>query len=715
MLELNNILYVTFPDLKEWGVPVHTIDSGCARFRKGESSAWENIANPSNGNQCLVNYDSIPASTKEKHKIPAKDILLASHRLKSIKTEVQSDLTTLNYYLENPQSHDLAHEYTRIAAWLIYCADLSGKEIKAKGFHNTDHFYTTVMQCMNEDGQQYKWRTWGVDSLQVFKRRLKPFNQAAKEPIMHNEALCSLISKKFGIKNAKKTNEHFERCLLLLFVNKGTGIKMLPEQIYVEYEQIRQGRKSLVDIESGEVILGELPEVCDKTVKNFFRKPEIQIITSKLRDGNKYHNDKFRPYIHRMKPKYSFSMTSSDGETMPFRLIIKNDLTWKRGTAYLIFDVMSEALVGISFGMQENLELMKEAFDNLILSNNGYVPLENQLDNFGRGFEGDLKQLFRFVSFCQPYNPQSKYAERLIAEFEKNHLRLVEGFQGSNIQSVKQSGKKNPDIEEVGYTFDQLKKIYMNAMTAWNNDVPKGSKTGKTRTQTLWENINPECKPMNAREVARIAGENSIISISRSTIIVEYQGDKYKFSVPNYTEIIAKLTTGFRVRVRFLPGMLNERIWIYKFDDPKNTDLDIFLAECAAVDATQAAKAEQTDEDLLKLGRQLRDRTKFDEWVEQKTADIVPVKTIPLTSEEAEGIVNAGYTQKHNMQDAESIAGASHAEMKDDRKTKKREDKKRTKESERLNDIRHQVDESDLVPVPLKQPEEQPRINPRFL
>ncbi len=697
-----NILYLEASDLYNYGVPQFTVWTSLQRNREGISNSWSHIIDPKNKSLRLINYDTIPDATIKKYGIPTKQELIARLGLESIKREVQTDIKTLNWYNTNPKALDLAHEYARIACWLTYCAKMRPSEARAKGFAGTDDFYETAINLINKEAVEYGFRTWKVKNLQVFKRLLKPFNEALKGKESRDHALESVISDKFGKQNAKKTNEDFEKTLLILYVNKYTGIKLLYEQVYNEYEAIRTGIKRMVDPETGEVLTeGEinislLPQVHPRTVTNFFNEPEIKIITSKFRDGSKYHNDRYRPYISRLKPRFSYSMTSSDGQTMPFRLIINNKLTYKRAVAYLIFDVNSEAIVGVAYDKEENKSVMQEAFNNLLLQTNGLIPMENQLDNFGRSFESDLKQLYKYVSFCQPYNPQSKYAERLIGEFEKECLREVRGYQGTNNQSKKQSGKKNPDVIEVGYTFSQMVSLYEEKIAKWNNTAPKWSK-GRTRLEMLNGNVNPECVQLSPRELAKIAGEYRLESIDRGFVNMEYEGVKYQFEVPAYEQIVSHLENGWRIRAYFLPSHTINSIFIYNFKEINNTALDSFLCECINVDQVrpQAAKAEQTELDGHKLGHQQKRVSAFDAFVQKMGEEIRPVVT--MTIEEAESIISAGYTEKDLMQEAESRIAMTNSELKPERIAEKRVNKEQKQLSKELKQARFEVNKTDII------------------
>ena len=704
MKPIGNILYLTVPDLVSYEVPEITINQGMARNRKGASS-WQHISDEHDSKKKLINYDSIPKSTIEKYGIPTKEELIKSLALETLSREVQINKKDLEYYMNNRTTIDLAHEYSRIAAWLRYCAEIKPSKAVQKGFEDKEHLYDVVVKVMGKEAESMGWKSWGVENIQVFKRRLKPFIQYEKGKGKIEDALDSLVYKRLGVANAQKINEHFEKAILYIYVQKGSGVKLLPDQVHFEYEQIRIGTKMLVDSETGEILMNltpstNLPNVCVRTVKNFINEPRIQILTSAMRDGSKYANDKYRPYIMRMKPKYSGSMSSSDGAVIPFRLIINNRLTWKRALAYMIFDVQSECIIGVAYDMEENLQVMNEAFKNMLLWTNGYTPMENQLDNFGRGNKDNLERIFKYVSFCEPYNPQSKYAERLIGHFEGSQLRPIRGWQGTNNQSKKQSGKKNPDIEEVGYTFEDTVKLHQNAVETWNKSVPDWCKSGKTRRQLFEENKNPEALQLQDRELARLAGEWKIGNIVRGFVKVEYDSEKYDFEVYNYAELTSQLNNGWSVRVIFLPHKM-DRVWLYNYKDKKDTTEDTYLCECLAVVKPQGAKAEQTAADREALERQMANKVRFDRWVAQEAAKIPSISIIDnaegamINEIEAEGILASGYTDKHLMQQAEeAITARKDREMKPDRMEQKQEARERKENSKKLKEILYNVEET---------------------
>jgi hypothetical protein len=684
----------------------------CNYFREGKRKSYENIPDPLDTRKKLINYDTIPKSTIEKYGIPSKEELIRTISLHTLAREVQVHKKDLEYYMSNKSTLDLAHEYSRIAAWLRYGAAMRHTEAVSKGFADKNHLYTTMIRLMAQEAETLGWKSWSVENIQVFKRRLKPFVQYEKGKGKIEEALDSLVYKRIGMVNAQKVNEYFENVVLWLYGNKNTGIKLLPDQVYILYEQVRNGQKMLVDTDTGEVLQapldknGEpqtLPKVCIRTIQNFLNLPKIQLIATALRDGNKYLNDKFAPYIWRMKPKYSGSMTSSDGAVIPLRLIINNKLTWKRALAYMIFDVKSECIIGVSYGLEEDLKVMNEAFKNMLLWTDGYVPLENQLDNFGRGNKEKLQKIFKYVSFCEPYNPQSKYAERLIGHFEGTQLRMIKGWQGTNNQSKKQSGKKNPDIEDIGYTLKEVIELHQNAIKNWNMTVPKWCKSGKTRLELWNENKNPEALQLQDRELARLAGKSKIGNIVRGFVKVEYGEVEYDYMVENYAELTSELSNGWSVRVVFLPHKM-DRVWLYNYKDKNDPQEDTYLCECKKIVKTQAAKAERTEADNEALANLISNKQRFNRWMMEEIAKIPEITTVdvlPTTYEEAELVISAGYTDKPLMQAAEELlnkqllsqkSGKSQRQLKPDRLEAKRDTKERIERSKKLKEMLYETE-----------------------
>lgn len=659
-------LWLTFDQLALLGVQEQYIRVALKRNRDGASS-WNHKKDPNDKRKVLIDYDSIPDSTITKYSIPSKAVLRArieQDQMDAMKAAAIPTLRRLHNDLRTPAdftyytltlglNKEKAIGLSISAAWLTllshYKSKTSIRKLEISHLETKGQLVELVLGILKEDQPE----GLKVSNKRVLMRRESAFKSALNTS--RNAALDTLVHGLCGNHNAQKLTPEGEALLLSLYINANEDVKYLPGQIHMKYQMAANGDCMQVDSETGE-ILGKVQPISLSTVKAFLNTAKVKVISAKYRHGNKYYKDTFRPYVKGVKPRYALSMTSSDGEHVPFRLIKGGKATYKRAVCYFIFDVHSGAVAGYAIAEKETKELLKDAFRNMLVWTEGIIPIENQLDNFGKSSTKMLKEIYPITSFCQPYNAQAKFAERLILDFEQQHLRIQPGWCGANIQSKKQDNKQNPDLPQVAYTLDEIRRMYAKEIRAWNNKVLP---TGLTRAGTLKQNINPDCKTIQDRTMADLVGYAKVETIRRSFIKMRVSGQEYVFRVPNYNQIIPELKNGMQVRVRFLPHLLNEKVWIYNYTRTDAPDEDTFLCECPYAESTQRSRAEQTKEDGRVLGTYLKSGEDFDNWVEEEVENVPQITLVPkegsLEPEEAELVLAAGYTDKDLMQEAEEV------------------------------------------------------------
>ncbi len=670
---IDNILYVGTPFIVNYGVSEGYVKKVLNYARMGKSSSWQNIPDTSDARKRLIQYDSIPLSTIQKYSIPSKEEILEQIAKSELAKLVIKQKGVKEYFENNSDTFDRAAEYARLVDWGVFLAPFTTRKAKdlRLNFSNLYDLYETALQCMKIEAV-LKDRLKRVSNQRAFERDyIKPFKRHLNKEISFEQACDAIVDGRVGVKNALKRTPECEKIIISLYINLESDIKMLPEVIWSHYTSITRGEQSIVDKCTGELFIDtvdaeRLPELCVNTVRNIITRPDIVAWADKFRHGSKYHNDVYRPYVHGTKPRYSLTMTSSDGQHVPLRLKINNKAVYKRAKAYLIFDVASEAIIGYAIGMEENTDLMRQAFKNLLMYTGGLVPIQNQLDNFGQAFKSELEEIYPIVSFCAPYNPQSKYAENYIGRLEEEQCRNTEGWLGGNIQDKTQNQKRNEDFEAQAYTYNEILAIYANWVKGWNNTSPKWSKAGKSRLEMLWEKHNPEAEQLSEASLVKYIGESTIRNISRGTIKLGYNGEDYEYIIPNYTDVLTKLKNGFSVRIRFMPALLDKKVWIYNYSDRDSTKDDELLTECISVleYETQRAKAEQIKGiDDVRLAEQTRIIKRFDNWVNDQMQQYAPVALISnsptMEEDEAEAILASGYTSKVDMNEAEAILTTS--------------------------------------------------------
>ena len=516
---------------------------------------------------------------------------------------------------------------------------------------------------------------------------LKTLLAKAKAFLKSAFSLSFLVHKSEGNKNAAKAyKKDATDILLAMYANPATDVKHLESEIFDRYNEVARGERRLVNPLTGEVFTKdtkELPLIRSKsTIWNFFSNEWVKRITAKLRHGNKYYNDHYKGYVKGQKPKFALSFVSSDGQTVPFRLRINGNDTYKRATCYFVFDVATGAIVGYSINLSETKALMAEAFGDMLRNTKGVCPHEVQLDNFGKSYLKDLEQIFPQVSFCKPFSPQSKYAERFIGHFEQKYCRKVEGWTGANItgKNKHNAHRRNPDYKQVTYSLEEIRLMYAQMVKKYNSEVVR--RKGKTRKELLETTVNPGCERIKETTLASLFGKVTMASVSNGYTRIEVDAKKYYFRVPDHAKVAAQFKNGKRVRVRYLPYLLDSKIWIYNFDklDIPNLDNDIFLSEAVAIKGAQRAKAEQELKDVKEIGKMYR-------WVadSEQVDDEAAAQIQPLVDEnDVEAVLSSGNLDKYLVQGTEEMQ-AKNVDEQHHKEAKSATTKKHKKKSKKKN------------------------------
>lgn len=663
-------VWLTFEEVIAFNIPEDTIKSGMARNRTGNSS-WENKADPQDARRKLINYDSIPASTIRKYGIPDRNTLmlkakksqynLAKDRLRALHTLEVSHQDSA-WYQERGMSGMEAAGLAASAAWLRLLTTIKGKQsvraMDIPGIESKQELLALALEMISdpEDSSDPPYGLHRVTNLRVLQRYMTAWKNGQTEAGKRSSILHGMTGKK----NALKRTPESERALMSLFVNCEGDTKLNYIQVHEEYSRMVGCR--FLDTETQEVY-SRLPELSISTVKSYLGRPEMQAL-GLMRHGSKYYRDFLRPYILGRPAQYALSLSSSDGFVMPFwTKDSRGKSSWKRLLCYVVFDVASQAIIGASLGMAEDKESMRQAFLDLAVRQDNYMPIQNQLDNFAKFYEQELEQIM-MVKFCAPYNAQSKYAETFIGRFKEQVLRRYSGYIGRHSLTHKNrrnEDKENPQSGDVGYTLEETQALLQEAIDTWNNS-PAKARGNKVRAEILSERKNPDAKQTTHLQVAMALGERTKATIDRGFIKVIRHGQERVYRVPEYGDMLSKIDRrDLTVRVRYLDHLLDgdhDSIWIFNYSTDDNPAEDRMICECPREVGTQRAGVEQTESDRRNLGTQLRWRKEYEEKVSTLLDDI-PARLVPLdlTPEEAETMLAAGYSKKPAMMTAEETVG----------------------------------------------------------
>lgn len=581
-----------------------------------------------NGSGILISYESLPpkykAMVNAKYGDPYEYI--AQQPLLNL---LEEDWKAAEYYQEYilPDGRHLPTKYQAIykrqAEWFnMINKVLSEKEnLRDVLGITTAQFWDNVLMLIKADTQENKL----PNTYLRLTQRLRKYN---------NGSYPSLISGRFCNQNTRKVNPEIEKLLMALYI--------MDERPYLKtvckyYQQFIDGELHVCDAKTGVLfdpkdfyVNGKPYKVSEATVKHYIQnKPVNQAAVDKVILSNLQFANKHRPYNKRKAPQYCFSKITMDDISIPFKLP-NGDRVW----SYQVFDVTSQAVVGVSFAKKKDHNLVKESLRDMLqrIARNGWgmpaeVEVEQHLNSEMRGkenedgiFQEDVMTagaMFDFVRFCKPRNPMEKRAERFIEEKKYGYQKKRKGFQFRPFSKL-EVNRANEDSKLVTMEYEEIKANELEDIWAYNNALHPRQDLypGMSRWDVLLAHQNPNIKPPAMWKILPLIGFSpKRARVSRS--YVDISGEEYRLKELDKVDRVGRKDK--QVKLYYLPDENGDIIsaHIYHLTTKEH------ICELERVVAYQEALVERTDRDEEIRKEQDRYKYAFDEQVRERR------KTIP--------------------------------------------------------------------------------------
>lgn len=604
------------------------------------------------GNYALVVVDSLPTEyqdqVNEKHPGGAAIFLRGW-----IISNYELDQAAVAFFMDwaarqssDKASDELARKYAVNASVLNTCIRL----------YNRSRDYRKLM------GEKYDWsmmaatietlrEEFGHDlpaSTLRFRKKVNEYKQYGYE--------C-LISGKFGNQIARKVDHKTERliCSIAVLPNKPFN-----SNVHEMYMSFVCGELDVYDLSTGEIYNpddftdknGDPKELSESTIRNVLNKPSNKLLVEHALSSYTTFMHEQMPHVHRHNGEFSLSQITMDDVDLTRKL---KD-TKQRVHAYYAYDVVSQCVVGASYGRKKDQMLVVDCFRDMfrLIERNGWgIPAGIEVENhlMSEYKEGFLQAgvAFNFVHFCAPQNSQEKYAEPLNGAkkrsvIHKNHAGIGR-FYGKGkwrTEYKKVSDEFNDTYEDREYfSFEQLVADDRRDSAEWNNTLHPNQKKypGMTRWQVLMANINPTLHKYDKLTLSRFIGERVETSIRRnSTVRVAYE-DWWLSD----TSVLERLQPNdYKVTAYYLPDEEGKPTDVYIFQG------DRYIDKVEKVETYNRVLAEQTEEDVVNYIEQQKKISSFGKYVRDNAIGQVGVaaKTEqPAEEEPVENLLVASETK----------------------------------------------------------------------
>ena len=579
------------------------------------------------GQYALVAVDSLPLEYKAKVQERYPDSKLA-HLKGWVQSNYELDQSAMAYFHSREQAGldlpaDKIREYVVNASVLNCCIRLYERAATTRKLMGDKYNWEQMANAIESLREEFG-HTLPASTLR-FRKKVNEYKR---------DGYGCLISGKFGNQSARKVSMKVVVLVRSLAVLPNKPYNSNVHEMYLAFVC---GELDVWNYQTGELMNpeefvdknGDPLSLSESTISNILNEPATRMLVEKsLTSWTTFMHEQM-PHVHRHGGDWSLSQITMDDVDLTRKL---KD-TKQRIHAYYAYDVVSQCVIGASYGRKKDEGLVVDCFRDMfrLIAGNGWgmpaaIEVENHLmTQYKEGFL-QAGEVFKFVHFCAPQNSQEKYAEPLNGAkkrsvIHKNHTGIGR-FYGKGKwrqEYIKVSDETNELYEDKEYFgFDELVADDMADNYEWNHQLHPNQKKfpGMTRWDVLCERINPDLQPLDNITLARYIGESVETSIKRnSTVRVAYE-DWWLSD----TSVLEKLRPNdYKVTAYYMPDVEGKPSEVYIFQGDK------YIDTVEKVETYNRVLSEQTEEDMVKYIEQRKKIAKFEKYVRDHEIESVGV------------------------------------------------------------------------------------------
>ena len=471
-------------------------------------------------------------------------------------------------------------------------------------------------------------------SLPANARRLQ---QKAEQ--YQKEGYPALISGLMGNANRQRVTPQMVRLILSIY---GTKDKLFATDVLDVYKDFLIGVTNIVDCETGELINRNdfyrdgFPVIPSETsIWNIINDPKNRRLVDLRRNDTLYNKSVHTPHHVRRSPSYSLSKISMDDRDLTRKTTLR-----ERVCAYYAYDVASGVVLGASYSLRKDLDLVKDCFRDMyrfLESHRLGSPMECEVEHhLMEQIETDLAAMFPFVRFCAPGNSQEKRAEHFNKAKKytaEKQLGQTTGRWWAKSEAYRQPNEREYNRQVMCGEINQYKEVLLpferlvaedrEAIDRYNHQLHPDQRRykGKSRLDVFFENLNPDLPQINRAVVYRAIGYQTETTLRRSQYgTVQYA--KYQLPSPDCIGLLKP--NNYSVTAYWMPDADGnvESVQLYQGDR--------FIGECRKIVAYNESAAERTEADNEAMLEQEKYVAKYYAMNKQGKADkLHRLKAIP--------------------------------------------------------------------------------------
>jgi hypothetical protein len=476
MVIIDHILYLSLKDLTAYGFTETMLWTKTKEARQGVINSYQNIKGidqpNSNKQVTLINYDTIPESTRIEKRLPSREDLLKEIQAREINSLVTFNTEAYSFYLSQPATNKIAKEKAEQASWFIAIASAKTNQVRAFGAIDKEDFYSKCIALMNERAADRNWHAWKLNTVAELTTRLTPFKKYLKGTITLAEACGSRISKKVGNDNAQKITLDQQAVMVQLYSD--ANAKPNFEQVWMIYS-----RKASEMVNLGHWTADAL--ISPSTVRAFLMKSNIKQLWYEARHGYQEYRNVFEPVTQRERPSYANALWVIDG-TPSHRYFQHGDKgRYFRFNIFPVLDAHSWAVLGFWLSETENTDAVLGALRSACMVT-GNMPHQVLYDNSSaiQSYRSqDALDKISVVSFAATAgNARSKIIENFFHLFNQDVQKFRPGYTANpfaisiNNRPNREALAKMVKSSELATATQALQQA-IEDLTIWNNTPRK--------------------------------------------------------------------------------------------------------------------------------------------------------------------------------------------------------------------------------------------------
>ena len=575
----------------------------------------------------LIEYDSLPNHIKAKITDPRKKLHVLEHYWETDREAVRF---YQSYRFEDGRTirDSISDKYIANASLLNAVMQLRDKrveEILSKG-GVVKHLWQTLCSDTISFAKVCEDKFEMVfdlpENYRRFKNKVEKYEKLKSQD--SKEAYKYLIHNNHTQKNAQIVTDDMLGLFESIFATQNHKPDIT--EVYETYIDFLDGKCELINAVTGELYRpSDFEEVSYETLRAWLMKWESKIGTYAKRSGNR--QELMGQFIPPSKWDIKIpagSLYSIDDRQPPFKYDKENNRPW----FYMGIDVGSDCWTTWVWGKSKE-GIILDFYRQMVRNYHEWgfnLPIELECESsLNSSYRNTLLRegnMFDYVRI-EANNARGKIIERRFGAIRYGDEKKIPGWL-ARPHAKKESNQAGPENCPI-LPFDTIVTNCLQEIQDWNNS-PHHIHTDKTRWEVFCETQSPKTRPVNWRGIIPYLGYKTVTSCN--TGIVKLQGDTWlladngKYVFGEHLINLMRQAEGEQLDVYWLDDNDGQTIKAFAFIG------DTFICELLPQPVPKRSRADQTDEDFVKIEIMSKYRATIEAYGRRHRREIEKVEVI---------------------------------------------------------------------------------------